>query len=44
MINTGTATACDLETLGETVRARVFAHSGIDLHWEIQRIGERRVC
>jgi len=39
MINTGNATAHDLELLGETVRARVLNHSGIDLHWEIKRIG-----
>jgi UDP-N-acetylmuramate dehydrogenase len=39
LINTGTATAADIEQLGETVRARVLAQSGIDLHWEIKRIG-----
>ena len=39
LINTGDATAHDIETLGETVRARVKAQSGIDLHWEIRRIG-----
>lgn len=39
MINTGTATGLDLETLGETVRARVFDNSGIRLHWEIKRLG-----
>src|SRR5690606_5339572 len=39
LINTGEATAADIEALGETVRARVKAHSGIDLHWEIKRIG-----
>ncbi|KAB2765945.1 UDP-N-acetylmuramate dehydrogenase [Ochrobactrum sp. WV_118_8] len=39
MINTGTATGLDLETLGETVRARVFENSGIRLHWEIKRLG-----
>lgn len=39
LINTGNATAQDIETLGETVRARVKAQSGIDLHWEIKRIG-----
>jgi UDP-N-acetylmuramate dehydrogenase len=39
LINTGDATAADIETLGDTVRARVLAHSGIDLHWEIKRIG-----
>lgn len=40
MINTGTATATDLEQLGETVRSRVKETSGVDLRWEIQRIGE----
>jgi len=40
MINKGNASAYDLEKLGETVRARVLAHSGIELHWEIQRIGD----
>ncbi len=39
MINTGAATAADLEALGEEVRARVKAHSGITLEWEIKRIG-----
>ncbi|MBA5777805.1 UDP-N-acetylmuramate dehydrogenase [Stappia sp. F7233] len=39
MINTGDATAEDLERLGETVRARVLAHSGIALEWEIRRLG-----
>ncbi|CUW42731.1 UDP-N-acetylenolpyruvoylglucosamine reductase [Brucella vulpis] len=39
MINTGNATGHDLETLGETVRARVFENSGIHLHWEIKRLG-----
>lgn len=39
LINTGSATAQDIEHLGETVRARVLAHSGVDLHWEIKRIG-----
>lgn len=39
LINTGDATAADLETLGEEVRRRVMDHSGIDLHWEIQRLG-----
>jgi len=41
MINTGDATASDLEGLGEEVRRRVAASSGIDLHWEIKRIGVR---
>ncbi len=39
LINLGTATAADIETLGETVRARVKAHSGVELEWEIKRIG-----
>ncbi|HSF95977.1 MAG TPA: UDP-N-acetylmuramate dehydrogenase [Thermohalobaculum sp.] len=39
LINTGDATAADLEGLGELVRARVKSQSGIDLRWEIQRIG-----
>lgn len=41
LINTGDATAADLEDLGEEVRARVKAQSGIMLDWEIKRIGER---
>lgn len=39
LLNTGGATAADLEGLGEEVRARVLAHSGVNLHWEIKRIG-----
>ena len=39
LINTGSATGHDIETLGETVRARVKEHCGIELHWEIKRIG-----
>ena len=39
LINLGSATAADIETLGETVRERVKAHSGIALEWEIKRIG-----
>lgn len=39
MINTGDATAHDLETLGETVRKRVFEHSGTLLEWEVKRLG-----
>ena len=39
LINTGDATAHDLEMLGEMVRDRVKSHSGHDLTWEIQRIG-----
>ncbi|WP_424134447.1 UDP-N-acetylmuramate dehydrogenase [Roseomonas chloroacetimidivorans] len=40
LLNTGDATAADLEGLGEAVRAAVLAHSGISLEWEIKRIGE----
>ena len=40
LINTGGATAADLEALGEEVRRRVRESSGITLHWEIRRIGE----
>jgi UDP-N-acetylmuramate dehydrogenase len=39
LINTGSATGHDIETLGETVRARVKENSGIELQWEIKRIG-----
>jgi len=39
LINTGTATAADIENLGEEVRRRVLATSGVELHWEIRRIG-----
>jgi UDP-N-acetylmuramate dehydrogenase len=39
LINTGSATGHDIEVLGETVRARVKENSGIELHWEIKRVG-----
>ncbi|WP_417426560.1 UDP-N-acetylmuramate dehydrogenase [Hoeflea sp.] len=39
MINTGTASAYELENLGETIRARVLETSGIRLEWEIKRLG-----
>jgi UDP-N-acetylmuramate dehydrogenase len=39
LINTGNATGHDIERLGETVRERVRQNSGIELHWEIKRIG-----
>ena len=39
LINLGTATASDIETLGETVRRRVQESSGVALEWEIKRIG-----
>ena len=39
LINEGAATGADIEELGETVRARVKANSGIELEWEIKRLG-----
>lgn len=39
LINRGGASAADIESLGETVRERVKAHSGVTLEWEIKRIG-----
>ncbi len=39
LINTGAATSADIEALGEEVRARVKAASGVELEWEIQRVG-----
>jgi UDP-N-acetylmuramate dehydrogenase len=42
LINLGGASAADIETLGETVRQRVKAHSGVDLEWEIKRVGVER--
>ncbi len=40
LVNLGGATASDLETLGETVRYRVRESQGVDLEWEIKRLGE----
>ncbi|QUS36830.1 UDP-N-acetylmuramate dehydrogenase [Falsirhodobacter algicola] len=40
LINTGQASAADLENLGERVRKRVFQSSGLALEWEIMRVGE----
>lgn len=40
LINTGNATAADIEELGEEVRARVLAACGVSLEWEIRRVGE----
>ena len=40
LINTGTATADDLEGLGEEVRKKVYETSGITLEWEIMRVGD----
>lgn len=42
LINLGGATAADIEILGETVRERVKAHSGVELEWEIKRVGVKR--
>jgi UDP-N-acetylmuramate dehydrogenase len=39
LINLGKATANDIESLGETVRKRVMGKSGVELEWEIKRIG-----
>jgi UDP-N-acetylmuramate dehydrogenase len=39
LLNLGSATSGDIEALGEEVRRRVKAHSGINLEWEIQRVG-----
>jgi UDP-N-acetylmuramate dehydrogenase len=39
LINNGGATAADIETLGETVRKRVQENSGVELQWEIERVG-----
>ena len=39
LINTGDASAVDIETLGEEVRARVKAKFGVELEWEIKRVG-----
>lgn len=39
LLNLGGATSADIEALGEEVRDRVMAHSGVDLEWEIQRVG-----
>lgn len=40
LINTGEASAADIEGLGEEIRAKVMTDFGVDLHWEIKRIGE----
>ena len=42
LINTGTATSTDIEALGEDVRRRVKERSGVELEWEIQRVGNTR--
>jgi UDP-N-acetylmuramate dehydrogenase len=40
LLNLGSATSAEIEALGEEVRERVLAHSGVQLEWEIQRVGE----
>jgi UDP-N-acetylmuramate dehydrogenase len=40
LLNLGSATSADIEALGEEVRDKVKAHSGVTLEWEIQRVGE----
>jgi UDP-N-acetylmuramate dehydrogenase len=40
LLNLGGATSADIEALGEEVRRRVLAHSGVTLEWEIQRVGK----
>jgi UDP-N-acetylmuramate dehydrogenase len=40
LINTGGASAAEIEALGEEVRRRVFDRTGITLEWEIKRVGE----
>ena len=44
LVNTGGATATDLEALGEEVRKKVSQHSGIALEWEIRRVGDPAQC
>lgn len=39
LLNLGSATSAEIEALGEEVRDRVLAHSGVQLEWEIQRVG-----
>lgn len=41
LINTGDATSADIEGLGEEVRRRVMENSGVQLEWEIQRVGKK---
>ena len=42
LVNLGNATAAEIEALGETVRERVKRHSGVELEWEIKRVGVAR--
>ena len=39
LLNLGSAKAADIEALGEMVREKVKAHSGVVLEWEIKRVG-----
>lgn len=41
MINTGDATAADLENLGDEIKKRAYHDLGLEIHWEIKRIGEK---
>ncbi len=41
LINTGSATSADIEALGDEVRKRVKENSGVELEWEIQRVGKK---
>lgn len=41
LLNLGTASSSDIENLGEQVRSRVKEHSGVNLEWEIQRVGRK---
>ena len=43
LVSSDSARAADIEMLGETVRERVKAHSGIELEWEIKRIGINQI-
>ncbi len=42
LLNLGDATSADIEALGEEVRRRVFEKSGVELQWEIQRVGRAK--
>jgi UDP-N-acetylmuramate dehydrogenase len=39
LLNLGAASSAEIEALGEEVRRRVREHSGVELEWEIQRVG-----
>jgi UDP-N-acetylmuramate dehydrogenase len=42
LLNLGEAASAEIEALGEEVRRRVREHSGVELEWEIQRVGVPR--